>query len=63
MLILSALTIYKTFHSIETVLLFVQHDILNSMRQGKVMALTILDRLTPLDNIVHTIILDRLLDW
>ena len=42
---------YKSFHSTETALLSVQNDILNSMGQGKVTALTLLDLSAAFDTI------------
>ena len=54
---------YQTFHSVETALLSVQDDILNSMGQGKITALiTLLDLSAAFDTIYHTILLDRLQD-
>ena len=48
---------------LKTALLSVRKDILNSMGQGKVTALTLLDLSAAFDSIDHTILLDRLRGW
>lgn len=54
---------YKKFHSTETALLKVHSDILASMDEGKVTALTLLDLSAAFDTIDHTILLSRLEDF
>ena len=54
---------YKKFHSTETALLKIHNDILSSMDDGKVTALTLLDLSAAFDTIDHTILLSRLDNW
>jgi hypothetical protein len=54
---------YKSYHSTETALLSVANDILNSMGNGKVTALTLLDLSAAFDTIDHRLLLDRLKEW
>ena len=54
---------YKTFHSTETALLKIHNDILSSMDNDKVTALTLLDLSAAFDTINHTILLSRLSEW
>ena len=51
---------YKKFHSTETALLKIHSDILSSMDDGRVTALTLLDLSAAFDTIDHTILLSRL---
>ena len=51
------------FHSTETILLKIHNDILLSMDDGKVTALTLLDLSAAFDTIEHTIPLRRLGNW
>ena len=53
---------YKKLHSTETALLKIHNDILSSMDDGKVTALTLLDLSAAFDTIDHTILLRRLDD-
>ena len=52
-----------TFHSTETALLKIYNDILSSMDDGRVTALTLLDLSAAFDTIDHTILLSRLGNW
>ena len=54
---------YRKFHSTETALLKIHNDILSSMDDGRVTALTLLDLSAAFDTIDHTILLSRLGDW
>ena len=54
---------YKKFHSTETALLKIHNDILSSMDNGNVTALTSLDLSAVCDTIDHTIPLSRLNEW
>ena len=54
---------YKKFHSTETALLTIHNDILSSMDNGKVTALTLLDLSAAFHTIDHTILLSRLKEW
>ena len=54
---------YREFHSIESALLKIHNDILSSMDDGKVKALTLLDLSAAFDTIDHTILLRRLCGW
>ena len=54
---------YRKFHSTETALLKIRNDILSSMDDGRVTALTLLDFSAAFDTIDHTIILRRLGNW
>ena len=54
---------YRKFHSTQTALLQICNDILSSMDDGRVTALTLLDLSTAFDTIDHTILLRRLGDW
>ena len=54
---------YRKFHSTETALLRIHNDILSSMDDGRVTALTLLDLSAAFDTIDHTILLRRLGDW
>ena len=54
---------YRKFHSNETALLKIHNDILSSMDDGKVTALTLLDLSAAFDTIDHTIHLRRLGNW
>ena len=54
---------YRTFHSTETALLKIHNDILSSMDDGRVTALTLLDLSATFDTIDHTILLRRLGNW
>ena len=51
---------YKKFHSTETALLKIHNDILSSMDDGRVTALTLLDLSAAFDTIDHTILLRTL---
>ena len=53
---------YRKFHSTETALLKI-HNILSSMDDGRVTALTLLDLSAAFDTIDHTILLRRLGNW
>ena len=53
---------YRKFHSTETALK-IHNDILSSMDDGRVTALTLLDLSAAFDTIDHTIPLRRLGDW
>ena len=54
---------YRKFHSTETALLKIHNDILSSMDDGRVTALTLLDLSAAFDTIDHTILLRRLGNW
>ena len=54
---------YRKFHSTGTALLKIHNDILSSMDDGRVTALTLLDLSAALNTIDHTILLRRLSDW
>ena len=54
---------YTKFHSTETALLKIHNDILSSMDDGRVTALTLLDLSAAFDTIDHTILLSRLGNW
>ena len=54
---------YRKFHSTETALLEIHNDILSSMDDGRVTALTLLDLSAAFDTIDHTILLRRLGNW
>ena len=54
---------YRKFHSTETALLKIHHDILSLMDDGRVTALTLLDLSAAFDTIDHTILLRRLNNW
>jgi hypothetical protein len=54
---------YRKFHSTETALLKINSDILTSMDEGKVTALTLLDLSAAFDTIDHSILLKRLNAW
>ena len=54
---------YRKFHSTETALLKIHNDILSSMDDGRVTALTLLDLSAAFDTIDHTILLSRLGNW
>ena len=54
---------YRKFHSTETALLKIHNDILSSMDDGRVTALTMVDLSAAFDTIDHTILLRRLSDW
>ena len=54
---------YRKFHSTETALLKIHNDILSSMDDGKVTALTLLDLSAAFNTIDHTILLSRLGNW
>ena len=54
---------YRKFHSTETSLLKIHNDILSSMDDGRVIALTLLDLSAAFDTIDHTILLRRLENW
>ena len=54
---------YREFHSTETALLKVHNNILSSMDDGRVTALTRLDLSAAFDPIDHTILLSRLGNW
>ena len=54
---------YRKFHSTETALLKIHNDILSSMNDGRVTALTLLDLSAAFDIIDYTILLRRLGDW
>ena len=51
---------YKRFHSIETDLLKIHNDIVDTTDNGKVTALTLLDISAAFDKICHLILLQRL---
>ena len=53
----------RKFHSTETALLKIHSDILSSMDDGRVTALTLLDLSAAFDTIDHTILLSRLGNW
>ena len=54
---------YRKFHSIETALLKIHNDILSSMDDSRVTALTLLNLSAAFDIIDHTILLRRLGNW
>ena len=54
---------YRKFHSTETALLKIHNDILSSMDEGRVTALTLLDLSAAFDTIDHIILLSRLGNW
>ena len=54
---------YRKFHSTETALFKIHSDILSSMDDGRVTALTLLDLSAAYDTIDHTILLRGLDDW
>ena len=54
---------YRKFHSTETALLKIHDDILSSMDDGRITALTLLDLSAAFDTIDHTILLRRLGNW
>ena len=54
---------YRKFFSTETALLKIHNDILSSMDDGRVTALTLLDLSAAFDTIDHTILLRRLSNW
>ena len=54
---------YRKFHSTETALLKIHNDILSSMDDGRVTALTLLDLSAAFDTTDHTILLSRLGNW
>ena len=54
---------YRKFHSTETALLKIHNDILSSMDDGRVTALTLLDLSAAFDTMDHTILLRRLGNW
>ena len=56
-------SVYRKFHSTETALLKIHNDILSSMDDGRVTALTLLDLSAAFDTIDHTILLRRLDNW
>ena len=51
---------YKKHHSTETVLLYIQNDILNSIDQHKVVLLVLLDLSAAFDTIEHELLINRL---
>jgi hypothetical protein len=53
---------YRKFHSTETALLKIHSDLLTSMDEGRVTALTLLDLSAAFDTIDHAILLNRLED-
>ena len=54
---------YRKFHSTETALLKIHNDILSSMDDSRVTALTLLDLSSVFDRMDHTILLRRLGNW
>ena len=54
---------YTKFHSTETALLKIHNDILSSMDDGRVTALTLLDLSAAFDTLDHTILLRILGNW
>ena len=54
---------YKKFHSTKDALLKIHNDILSSMDDGMVTALTLLDLSAAFNTMDHTILLGRLSDW
>ena len=54
---------YRKFHSTETALLKIHNDILSSMDDGRVTALTLLDLSAAFETIDHTILLMGLGNW
>ena len=54
---------YRKFHSTETTLLKIHNDILSSMDDGRVTALTLFDLSATYDTKDHTVLLRRLGDW
>ena len=54
---------YRQFHSTETALVKIHNNILSSMDDGRVTALTLLDLSAAFDTIDHAILLGRLGDW
>ena len=53
---------YRKFHSTDTALLEIHNDILSSMDDSRVTALTLLDLSAAFDTVDHTILLRRLAD-
>ena len=54
---------YRKFHSSEIVLRRINNDILSSMNEGRVTALTLLDLSAAFDIIDYTILYEKLDDW
>ena len=54
---------YRNFHSAETTVFKIHNDILSSMDDGRVTALTLLDLSAAFDTIDHTIVLRRRGNW
>ena len=54
---------YRKFHSIETALLKIHNDVLSSVDDGRVTALTLFDLSAAFDTIDHTFLLRRIGDW
>ena len=54
---------YRKFHSTETALLKLHNDIISSMDDGRVTALTLLDLSAAFDTMDHNILLRRLGNW
>ena len=54
---------YKSGHSIETDLLYIQNDILSAQDRGELTALSLLDLSETFDTIDHDLLLNRLTEW
>ena len=54
---------YRKFHSTDTALLKIHNDILKSMDDGRITALTLLDLSAAFYTTDHTILLKRLGNW
>ena len=54
---------YKKFHSTESALLKVKHNVLLNIEKGKVTALTLLDLSAVFDTIDHLTLIRRLSSW
>ena len=54
---------YKSGHSIETDVLFIQNDILSAQDRGELTALSLLDLSETFDTIDHDLWLNKLTEW